>query len=71
MFALPPTPLLMSQMLTERDLARHWRLSPRTLQRWRATGLGPPWYRIGDRILYRVDEVESFEASRRISGATP
>ena len=52
--------------LTEAELAARWRHSLRSLQRWRAEGNGPPHLRIGRRIVFRVTEVEAFEASREI-----
>lgn len=52
--------------LTERDLAAHWRLSPRTLQRWREQGTGPAWLRIGGRILYHRDDVLAHERRHRV-----
>lgn len=51
--------------LTERELAAHWRVTPRTLQRWRAEGFGPAWLRIGGRILYLRDEVLDYERRQR------
>jgi len=51
--------------LTERELARHWRVTPRTLQRWREKGFGPAWLRIGGRILYVRDEVLAYERRQR------
>lgn len=49
--------------LSERDLARRWGLSIRTLQRWRKAKTGPAFLRLGSRIAYRLSDVESFEAS--------
>lgn len=51
--------------LTERELAEHWRLTPRTLQWWRAEGFGPAWIKIGGRILYLRDSVLDCEAQSR------
>ncbi len=48
-------------LLTERDLARHWKLSPRTLQRWRADGKGPRFLRICDSVRYRPRDVLACE----------
>ena len=56
--------------LTETELARHWRVSSRTLQRWRETGRGPDWFKLNGRILYGSDEVLEFEAAHRFPGAT-
>lgn len=49
--------------LTEAELAARWRHSLRTLQRWRAAGYGPPYLRIGSRIVYRRAAIEAFEAT--------
>jgi predicted site-specific integrase-resolvase len=50
--------------LNQTDLAKRWRLSPRTLERWRWAGRGPPILKIGGRCLYRLEDVEAFEADR-------
>ncbi len=49
-----------THLLTE-DLARRWRISPRTLERWRFQRCGPSYRRIGGRVVYRLEEVERFE----------
>lgn len=64
----PETHRLASR-LTERELATHWRVAPRTLQRWRETGTGPAWLRIGGRILYDRDDVLAYERLRRVPRA--
>lgn len=51
--------------LRERDLARRWRKSPRSLQRWRVDGTGPAFVRIGGSIRYRLDDVLAYEAAAR------
>jgi len=48
--------------LTQSDLARRWRISPRTLERWRWAGRGPAFIRIGGSVRYRLEDIESFEA---------
>lgn len=53
---------------TEAELAERWRLSVRTLQRWRADGSGPVFLRPGRRIAYRRLDVERFEAARATAG---
>ena len=52
--------------LTEAELAARWRHSLRSLQRWRADGNGPPYLRIGRRIVFRITDVEAFEAGREV-----
>jgi hypothetical protein len=44
------------------ELARRWKLSPRTLERWRWTGEGPKFVKLGGRVVYRLEDVEAFEA---------
>lgn len=51
--------------MTEKEVAAHWRVTPRTLQRWREEGFGPSWLRIGGRILYTRDEVLGYERRQR------
>lgn len=53
--------------LKQRDLANRWNISPRTLERWRWTGEGPAYVKIGGRVVYRLEDIEAFEASRRCS----
>ena len=48
--------------LTQTDLARRWRISPRTLERWRWLKQGPHYLKIGGRVVYRLEDVEAFEA---------
>lgn len=47
--------------LNQVQLARRWSLSPRTLERWRWLRQGPPYLKIGGRVVYRVEDVEAFE----------
>lgn len=48
--------------LTQRELEARWKLSGRTLERWRAEDHGPPWVIIGGSIRYLFSEIEEFEA---------
>jgi len=52
------------------ELATRWRISPRTLERWRHTGEGPQFVKIGGRVAYRLEDVEAYEAEQ-IRQATP
>lgn len=47
--------------LNQTELARRWRMSPRTLERWRWLKLGPAYLKIGNRVVYRVDDIEYHE----------
>ena len=54
--------------LLERELADRWRMSQRTLQRWRYQGRGVAFLRIQKRIVYAVEDVEAYEAAARVGG---
>jgi hypothetical protein len=54
--------------LTQFELAERWRLSGRTLEKWRQTRRGPRYLRVGGRVLYPVEEVERFEAANLRGG---
>ena len=54
--------------LTQRDLARRWCVSPRTLERWRWLGQGPAYLKLGGKIVYRLEDVEAYEAAQRRAG---
>ena len=57
--------------LTQSDVSRRWRLSPRTLERWRYLGIGLPYLKLGGRVLYRLADVEAFEVERERWAKTP
>jgi predicted DNA-binding transcriptional regulator AlpA len=51
--------------LTENEFSKRVNVPTRTLQRWRCTGGGPPFVRLGPRrIGYRLTDVERWEAAR-------
>jgi predicted DNA-binding transcriptional regulator AlpA len=51
--------------LSEAEIAERFRLGRRTLQRWRQSGEGPRWCRLGQRrVLYRLTDVEAWAAAR-------
>ena len=54
--------------LRERELAARWRVSLRTLQRWRKAGDGPDWHKIHGRVIYSREEVLASEEAARRSG---
>ncbi|GIX11795.1 AlpA family transcriptional regulator [Elioraea sp.] len=47
------------------QIAQRWRISPRTLERWRWLGQGPRYLKIGGRVVYRLEDVEAFEDEKR------
>ena len=50
--------------LNQIELAQRWRISPRTLERWRWLNQGPTYLKIGGRVLYRLEDIEAFEAAQ-------
>lgn len=51
--------------LTEDDFCERYNIRPRSAQRWRHTGQGPAFVRIGPRrIAYRLSDCEAWAASR-------
>jgi hypothetical protein len=54
-----------TEHLSEKLLARRWGLSHRTLERWRHDHHGPAYLKVGGRIIYRLADIEAYEAARR------
>jgi predicted site-specific integrase-resolvase len=50
--------------LNQIELAARWNISPRTLERWRWTGQGPCYIKLGGRVIYRIEDIEAFEAAK-------
>lgn len=48
--------------LNQRQLADRWDVSEATLERWRSEGIGPVFLKLQGRVLYRLEDIESFEA---------
>ena len=54
--------------LTAKELSERWHLSSCTLERWRREGLGPQFLKVGQRILYRISDVQTYEQKRSFTG---
>lgn len=50
--------------LNQTDLSRRWKISPRTLERWRWLKQGPGYIKIGGRVVYTLEDVEAFEKAQ-------
>lgn len=50
-----------ARRLTQEELAGRWRMSPRSLERWRSDGVGPAWIKMRGRVLYRIEDVVAYE----------
>lgn len=57
----PPLNHTYPRHFRQADLAQRWGISPRTLERWRWLGDGPPFLKIGARVAYRLEDIEAFE----------
>ncbi len=49
--------------INQKELAARWRISHRTLERWRWIGEGPKFLKVGGRVIYRLSDVEEYEQS--------
>ena len=45
----------------QKELASRWKISHRTLERWRWAQEGPRYLKIGGRVVYRLSDIEAFE----------
>lgn len=54
-----------AELVTEHVAADLLCQSVRTLQKWRGTGYGPPYYKISRSVRYRTGEVTDWIDSRR------
>lgn len=50
--------------INQRELAQRWGISPHTLERWRWLGVGVRYLKLGGRVVYRMDDITTFEAER-------
>jgi hypothetical protein len=57
-------PEMTAHHLNQTELARRWRMSKRTLERWRWLGQPPRFLKIGGRVVYRLEDIEAFEAKQ-------
>jgi len=48
--------------LIPEELAERWCVLETTLSQWRWFGKGPGFLKMGSRILYRLEDIERFEA---------
>ena len=50
--------------LNQAELSERWRMSPRTLERWRWLGQGPKFLKISGNVLYDFSTIQSFEENQ-------
>ncbi|HUX78546.1 MAG TPA: DNA-binding protein [Alphaproteobacteria bacterium] len=51
-------------LITPSTLASRWKMTCGTLSQWRWNGYGPPYHKMGKKILYDLEEIEQFEAKK-------
>jgi predicted DNA-binding transcriptional regulator AlpA len=56
---------MLREYLTESQFCERYQISRRTAERWRVTGDGPKWCRLGPRkVAYRLSDCEAWAAAR-------
>lgn len=55
--------------VTSEELAQTCRTSVETVRYWRHVGKGPRSFKVGRRVLYRIEDVEAWLAEARDGGA--
>jgi len=61
--------LAKDELLTARGLAAELKVGMRTLKRWRRTGTGPPFVRLGRTVRYRRSDVDAWLKQQRRSNS--
>lgn len=59
------------ELLTQAALAKRWKVSPRTLERWRWLGRGPQYMKVGGQVRYRIADVAAYEAAQLRATSIP
>jgi hypothetical protein len=54
--------------LNQLELSRRWRVSTRTLERWRWLRQGPRYLKVGGRVIYRLEDIEAYEVAQLHEG---
>lgn len=49
--------------LNQRELADRWDVSEGSLERWRSVGIGPVYLKLQGHVLYRLEDIEAYEAA--------
>jgi len=61
-----------NELRDQDDAAERLNVSPRTLEKWRITGQGPAYHKIGSRVYYRICDLDAWlNAQRRTSTSQP
>jgi excisionase family DNA binding protein len=60
----------MTTLISQREAAMRLTLSERTLERWRVSGDGPPFAKLGRRVLYRQSDLDEWIAARVVASTS-
>lgn len=52
------------------DAAEYTGLARATLKKWRSTGEGPAYARVGSKVVYRVADLDQYLTDRLVGGAS-
>jgi hypothetical protein len=47
--------------LSQNELAGRWNIKPHTLENMRWRKVGPPYIKIGGKVMYRLEDIETYE----------
>jgi predicted DNA-binding transcriptional regulator AlpA len=64
-------PRLHDENLTPRELATREKVPTKTVYQWNTRGTGPPYFKIGRHVRYRLRDVVAWENSRYIDAREP
>ena len=53
--------------LTNKELAKRWVRSPRTIEGWRSRKTGPNYLELNGMVLYDLDEIIKFENASKVT----
>jgi len=63
-------PLDTKVMLSTRELAKYWGIKIQTIQKWRTTGDGPIYIKIGNRCMYPRKAILAYQQRRTFQGTS-
>lgn len=52
--------MTMERYYTQEELAQLWGMSWATLRKWRCEGKGPPFVKLGSRVVYRETDIHKY-----------
>ncbi len=59
------------QHLNQYQLSKRWGITQKTLENWRWKSRGPAFLKIGGRVMYRLQDIEQFEAENLHNTSRP